>query len=819
MDSIRVSELARELGMTSKEVIEKFGEIGIIVKSHSNTVSATQIRKLKEHLGIGQKNSSAKPKAFVVKKAKAPVEEVASEKKEEKVQPVVKVEKVESKKEDKKPEKTIVRVERTKIEYPKNQSRIEIVRKAPPKPVVKKDEEKKPATEKKPFNKHNQEKKLVERRIIPQEIYEGKGGPSKKKVDNKKKDKDFNSKKEDQEMISLEKAAAQKHKKKSHKEEAVAEVKQIVVNSAMTISELADKIHKTPAEIVKFLMFQGIMATVNQLIDVDTIKKVCAEYNLEVLEEDLDAYIEEELEKEQKQKALSEVDKKLLKKRAPVVSIMGHVDHGKTTLLDSIRASKHKIVATEVGGITQSIGAYTVYLDNKHEKKIVFVDTPGHEAFTEMRARGAKATDIAILVVAADDGIMPQTIEAINHARAAEVPIIVAVNKCDKPGANPDKVLQQLTEHGLVPEAWGGDTITVNVSALQGTGIDELLEYILLVAEIQDLKANPKAEASGVVIEANLDKGKGPVATLLVQNGTLRTGNCIVVGTACGRVRALLSDSGERIQKAEPSTPVEILGLTEVPNAGDFFEVVKNEKEMKAIVEKRKEKERSKRLDAMLPAHMRRESGAEDGATQLNLIIKANTHGSAEAVAQAIAHFESKEIDTKIIHVGVGDISEADVMLASASNALILGFTVKEDANALAAAEREGVTIKKYDIIYQILEDIEKTMVSLLSPEIKEVVTGQVEIRQIFTIGKTQRIAGCYVTEGKINRNDTATIYRDGKEIFKGPVDQLKRFKDDVKEVAQGFECGLSFVKFNDIQEGDIVKFTTKEEIERSELE
>ena len=832
MNSLRVSELAKELGMTSKEVIEKFAEVDIIVKSHSNTVTPTQIRKLKEHLGVVPQKNSAKPKAFVVKKAKViqteekPAEEAPkSAPKIEKVQRVQTVEKIErvekqekkvlaEKTEVKKAEKPAVRIERTKVEYPK--SRIEIVRKAPQKPAASTEE--KP---KKPAHKPAQEKKLVERRIIPQEIYEGKGGPSSKRKDNnKKKDKDFNSKKEDQEMISLEKAAAQKHKKKSHKEEAVEEVKQIVVNSAMTISELADKIHKTPAEIVKFLMFQGIMATVNQLIDVDTIKKVCAEYNLEVLEEDIDAYIEEELEKEQKQKALSEVDKKLLKRRAPVVSIMGHVDHGKTTLLDSIRASKHKIVATEVGGITQSIGAYTVYLDNKHEKKIVFVDTPGHEAFTEMRARGAKATDIAILVVAADDGIMPQTIEAINHAKAAEVPIIVAVNKIDKPGADPDRILQQLTEHGLVPEAWGGETITVNVSALQGTGIDELLEYILLVAEIQDLKANPKAEATGVVIEANLDKGKGPVATLLVQNGTLRTGNCIVVGTACGRVRALLSDSGERITKAEPSTPVEVLGLTEVPNAGDYFEVVKNEKEMKSIVEKRKEKERNKRLDAMLPAHMRREAGdAEGDIPQLNLIIKANTHGAAEAVSQAIAQFESKEIVTKIIHVGVGDISEADVMLASASNALILGFTVKEDANALAAAEREGVTIKKYEIIYQILEDIEKTMISLLSPEVKEVETGKVEIRQIFTIGKIQKIAGCYVTEGRVNRNDTATIYRNGKEIFKGAVDQLKRFKDDVKEVAQGYECGLSFVKFNDIEVGDIVKFTTKQEIERSELD
>jgi len=835
MNNLRVSDLAKELNITSKELIEKFAEISISVKSHSNIITPEQIRKIKEHLGVAPKKNSAK-KAFIVKKVKTSNEpEVVktTPKESVKIERVQRIEKVTSKvevvqksvQEEEKPvvkkaEKPAVRIERTKIEYPKNQSRIEIVRKAPPKSIdgEKREFKKDDKGERKPFNKQSGDKKLVERRIIPQEIYEGKG-QSKKKADYRKDKKDFRDKKEDQEMISLEKAAAQKHKKRT---QAVAEkeaVTSIVVNQPMTIQELADKIQKTPAEIVRFLMFQGVMATVNQLIDVETIKKVCAEYELEVLEEDIEAFMEEELEKEEKKKALTDVDKKLLKKRAPVVSIMGHVDHGKTTLLDSIRASKHKIVSTEVGGITQSIGAYTVYLDSAETKKIVFVDTPGHEAFTEMRARGAKATDIAILVVAADDGIMPQTIEAINHAKAAEVPIIVAVNKCDKPSADPDRILQQLTEHGLVPEAWGGQTITVKVSALMGDGIDELLEYILLVAEVQDLKANPKAEASGVVIEANLDKGKGPVATLLVQNGTLRTGNCIVVGTACGRVRALLSDSGERIQKAEPSTPVEILGLTEVPNAGDYFEVVQNEKEMKAIIDKRKERERNKRLDAMLPAHMRRESGAvDDGVTQLNLIIKANTHGSAEAVSQAIAQFESDEIITKIIHVGVGDISEADVMLASASNAMILGFTVKEDANALAAAEREGVSIKKYDIIYQILEDIEKTMVSLLSPEVKEIETGAVEIRQIFTIGKTIKIAGCYVTEGKINRNNTAVIYRGGKEIFKGSIDQLKRFKDDVKEVAQGFECGISFVKFNDIQEGDIVKFITTKEIDRTEL-
>ena len=843
-ETIRINELAKELGLTSKEVLDKFAKISVTGKTHSSTVTMEQVKKLKDFIASGGVKEHKKPKAFVVKKAKPAekpvVNEVEIKKEEPKTEPAKKA--------------SVPKVEIVKPKQP--QSRLEIVRRAPRKPVgentASTDRPERPSRNgerkfpprgertsrgerpekgernfpprskdgaaKKPFEKPSGERKPIQRTIISQDIYENKGN-GRRRTDGKKKGKDFNNKKEEQERISLEKAAAQKHKKRSHKEEEAKQVTQVVVNRAMTISELSEKIQHTPAEIIKFLMLNGIMATVNQLIDVDVIKKICAEYELEVLDEDLDAYMEEELEKEEKEKKLTEVDKKLLKKRAPVVSIMGHVDHGKTTLLDSIRASKHKIVASEVGGITQSIGAYTVYLDNNKDKKIVFVDTPGHEAFTEMRARGAKATDIAILVVAADDGIMPQTIEAINHAKAADVPIIVAVNKIDKPGANPDRVLQQLTEHGLVPEEWGGDTITVKVSALQGTGIDELLEYILLVADVQDLKANPKAEASGVVIEANLDKGKGAVATLLVQNGTLRVGNCIVVGTACGRVRALLSDSGERIQKAEPSTPVEILGLSEVPQAGDYFEVVKNEKEMKTIVQERKEKERDKRLDAMLPAHVRREAVAgEEDIPQLNLIIKANTNGSAEAVSQAIAQLESNEIKTKIIHVGVGDISEADVMLASASNALILGFTVKEDANALAAAEKEGVTIKKYDIIYQILEDIEKTMLSLLEPEVKEVELGKAEVRQVFTIGKTTRIAGCYVTEGKIVRSKDAVLYRDGKEIFRGAIDQLKRFKDDVKEVAQGFECGISFAKWNDIEEGDIIEVSTKEEVERQSL-
>ena len=832
-DTVRVYDLAKELKLTNKEVIEKLDtKLGIKVKSHSSVISESQAKKFKELLAEPQVEHTKKPKAFIVKKAKPKVEEPEKEVvKEEPPKPVerVKLGKIE------RPEKIkLGKIEPAPVHKPSVKKSSDAVTankeaKAPKDGFVKKEGrtafgnrneqvQKADSAEKAQESKKEspaKEKKPIQRHIIPQDIYDSKN--SSKKKGSKKKEKQYKSKEEEQERISLEKANAQKHKKRTHVEEAAAEVKSVVINQPLTVGELSEKINKASAEIVKFLMMQGILATVNQVIDVQTAKKVCESFEIEVLEEDLEAYMEEELQKEEEAKELASIDPKLLKRRAPVISIMGHVDHGKTTLLDSIRASKHKIVSTEVGGITQSIGAYTVFLNNK---KIVFIDTPGHEAFTEMRARGAKATDIAILVVAADDGIMPQTIEAINHAKAAEVPIIVAVNKCDKPDANPDKILQQLTEHGLVPEEWGGDTVCVKVSALQGTGIDELLEYILLLAEVQDLKANPDAPASGVVIEANLDKGKGPVATLLVQNGTLKTGNCVVVGNVCGKVRALLSDSGERVKKAAPSTPVEILGLTEVPQAGDKFEVVENEKTMRAIVAERKEKERNSRLEAMLPSHIRNEVVGEgdDGFQHLNLIIKANTNGSAEALSQAIGQFKSNEIIIKLIHVGVGDISEADVMLASASNAIILGFSVKEDNNAEIAASRENVTIKKYDIIYQILEDLEQTMLSLLQPEIKEVELGKAEVRQVFTVGKTSRIAGCYVTEGKILRGKTASVIRNGEEIFKGTIDQLKRFKDDVKEVATGFECGISFSKFNDIQEGDIIQVSTTEEVERQAL-
>lgn len=883
MDNIRVYDAAKELGLTNKEMIEQLEtKIGVKVKSHSSTLTLSQFERFKEVIKKPKDAAPKKPKAFIVKKVKSSTDSTKTQVTVEEIKPDEKktivhhkkaeattkdkkeeVAKEETKQVEKKPEEnknTMIAPSGTSIrsllEYnnqnsqkrraeiqaennrkKREQERAEIEKK---KTLARQNQQQRPQGERKPFNKGDRpfrqdrrqdnnnngerpqrpanagdKREPVKRHFISQDIYENKPGYAKRK-DVNKKEKDYKSKEEQQELISLEKAMAQKHRKKEHVEEVQKEVKSVVINSVMTVGELAEKINKSSAEVVKFLMMNGILATVNQVIDIDTQKKVCANFDIEVQEEDLDAYIEEELQKEEKLKELNDVDESLLKPRAPVVSILGHVDHGKTTLLDSIRETGHKITSTEVGGITQSIGAYTVHHNGK---KIVFVDTPGHEAFTAMRARGAQATDIAILVVAADDGIMPQTIEAINHARAAEVPIVVAVNKCDKPEANPDRILQQLTEYGLVPEEWGGDTACIKVSALQKTGIEDLLEYILLLAEVNGYKANPSAKATGVIIEANLDKGKGPVATLLVQNGTLHTGDCFVVGNVCGKVRALIADNGERIKKAGPSTPVEILGLSEVPQSGDKFEAVDNEKIMHQIIAERKEKERTSRLEATMPAHVRNDAiGEDDNIQHLNLIIKANTHGAAEAVAQSINQMESKEIVTKIIHVGVGDISEADVMLASAGNAMILGFTVKEDANALAAAEKYNVTIKKFDIIYQILEDLEKTMLHLLQPEEKIVEIGKAEVRQIFTVGKTTKIAGCYVTEGKVARNKMAIVMRNGQEIFKGSIDQLKRFKDDVKEVNQGFECGISFAKFNNLEVGDIIKVTTIELVERQEL-
>ncbi|MEK4747079.1 translation initiation factor IF-2 [Niallia sp. FSL W8-0177] len=579
----------------------------------------------------------------------------------------------------------------------------------------------------------------------------------------------------------------------------------ITFSESLTVAELAKKLHREPSEIIKKLFLLGVMATINQELDKDAIELICTDYGVEVEEEiqidttDLEVYFADEEGVE-------------LVERPSVVTIMGHVDHGKTTLLDSIRNTK--VTAGEAGGITQHIGAYQI---EENGKKITFLDTPGHAAFTTMRARGAKITDITILVVAADDGVMPQTIEAINHAKAAEVPIIVAVNKMDKPTANPDRVMQELTEHGLVPEAWGGDTIFVPLSALTGEGIDSLLEMILLVGEVEEYKANPDRNAVGTVIEAQLDKGKGSVATLLVQNGTLHIGDPIVVGNTFGRVRAMVNDLGRRVKTAGPSTPVEITGLNDVPQAGDRFVVFKDEKTARQIGEARStqaiQAQRSEKTRISLDnlfEHMK-----QGEMKDINIVLKADVQGSAEALAAALYKIEVEGVNVKIIHTGVGAINESDITLAAASNAIVIGFNVRPYVNAKRAADAEEVDVRLHRIIYKVIEEIEAAMKGMLDPEFQEKIIGQAEIRQTFKVSKIGTIAGSYVTDGKITRDSGIRLIRDGVVIFEGEIDALKRFKDDAKEVAQGYECGITIKNFNDVKEGDIIEAYVMEEIER----
>ncbi|MGO5011620.1 translation initiation factor IF-2 [Niallia sp. Sow4_A1] len=579
----------------------------------------------------------------------------------------------------------------------------------------------------------------------------------------------------------------------------------ITFSESLTVAELAKKLHREPSEIIKKLFLLGVMATINQELDKDAIELICTDYGVEVEEEikidttDLEVYFADDENAE-------------LIERPSVVTIMGHVDHGKTTLLDSIRNTK--VTAGEAGGITQHIGAYQI---EENGKKITFLDTPGHAAFTTMRARGAKITDITILVVAADDGVMPQTIEAINHAKAAEVPIIVAVNKMDKPTANPDRVMQELTEHGLVPEAWGGETIFVPLSALTGEGIDSLLEMILLVSEVEEYKANSNRNAVGTVIEAELDKGKGSVATLLVQNGTLRVGDPIVVGNTFGRVRAMVNDLGRRVKSAGPSTPVEITGLNEVPQAGDRFVVFNDEKTARQVGEARStqaiQAQRSEKTRISLDnlfEHMK-----QGEMKDINIVLKADVQGSAEALAAALYKIEVEGVNVKIIHTGVGAINESDITLAAASNAIVIGFNVRPDVNAKRAADAEEVDVRLHRIIYKVIEEIEAAMKGMLDPEFQEKIIGQAEIRQTFKVSKIGTIAGSYVTDGKITRDSGIRLIRDGVVIFEGEIDALKRFKDDAKEVAQGYECGITIKNFNDVKEGDIIEAYVMEEIER----
>ncbi|TDM21894.1 translation initiation factor IF-2 [Macrococcoides canis] len=654
----------------------------------------------------------------------------------------------------------------------------------PKKEEPKKEEQKKQNEQKKPQN-NNQKRNPNHRPGSHNKP--GTGGPSK----NKKGKAKGKQKPEPKQEVPVVKETPSK----------------ITYEEGITVGELAEKLGKDASEIVKNLFMVGIMANINQSLNQEAIELICDEYGVEAELEvvvdatDLETYFED-----------VDANEEDIMERPPVVTIMGHVDHGKTTLLDSIRNTR--VTAGEAGGITQHIGAYQI---EYNDKPITFLDTPGHAAFTTMRARGAQVTDITILVVAADDGVMPQTVEAINHAKAAEVPIIVAVNKIDKPTANPDRVMQELGEHGLYPEDWGGDTIFVQISAIKGDGIDDLLEMIQLVTEVEELKANPKRTAIGTVIEAELDKSRGPAASLLVQDGTLEIGDSIVVGNTFGRVRAMVNDLGKRIKTAGPSLPVEITGLQDVPLAGDRFVVFKDEKKARRIGEARQQqnilaqRQESQKVSLDNLFEQMKQGEMKD----LNVIIKGDVQGSVEALAASLMKIDVEGVNVRIIHTAVGAINESDVTLASASNGIIIGFNVRPDVNAKRAAEAEGVDMRLHRIIYKVIEEIESAMKGMLDPEFEEKVIGQAEVRQTINISKVGTVAGSYVTEGKITRDSQVRIIRDGVVVYEGQVDALKRFKDDVREVAQGYECGITIENFNDVKEGDIFEAFVMEEIKR----
>ena len=635
------------------------------------------------------------------------------------------------------------------------------------------------------------------------------------KGNNKNNKTENNQPKNDNKKAKKKKSKKEKNKKSHKQQPAIIEAPTeetisedtILVKDGMTVGELSEVLSVSSTELIKKLFMElKIMANINQSLTLEQIELIALDYGKEIQEEveinkeDLDLYFEVE-----------DQDKDL-KERAPIVTIMGHVDHGKTTLLDTIRNTR--VTAGEAGGITQHIGAYQV---RAKDKKITFLDTPGHAAFTTMRARGAKITDVTILVVAADDGVMPQTIEAINHAKAAEVPIIVAVNKMDKPQANPDRVMNELVEYGLISEEWGGDTIFVPISALKGEGIDELLENILLVTEMQELKANPNRLALGTVIEAKLDKGRGAVATLLVQNGTLNVGDPLVVGNTFGRVRAMINDRNKNINVAKPSTPVEITGLQDVPNAGDRFVVFGDEKTARQIGEKRQQQyiETTRQASSAVSLDTLFEQMKQGEMKDLNIIIKADVQGSVEALAMSLAKIDVEGVNVRIIHTGVGAINESDITLAVASNAVVIGFNVRPDGNAKQMAQTEQVDIRLHSIIYKVIEEIEAAMTGLLDPEFVEKVIGLAEVRQVYKVSKIGTIAGAYVTEGKVSRDGKVRVIRDSVVIYEGEIDTLRRFKDDVKEVQSGYECGMTVENFNDIKEGDVFEVYIMEEVKK----
>lgn len=617
----------------------------------------------------------------------------------------------------------------------------------------------------------------------------------------KKRSKDVEKKVDD----DINKLNKKRKDKGNAKIKGQPKVKEMEIGESIVIKDLAAKIGVPAAEIIKKLIGLGVMATINQAIDYDSAALICAEYDITAKpEQDLDeaVFTDDVVD-----------DPADLQPRPPVVTIMGHVDHGKTTLLDGIR--KSKVTQTEAGGITQHIGAYQVEYKGQ---KITFLDTPGHAAFTAMRSRGAQVTDIAVLVVAADDGVMPQTVEAVNHAKVAGVPIIVAINKMDHPDANPDRIKQELSEHGLITEEWGGDTIFVEMSALKLEGIDELLEMILLVAEMEEYKANPNRPARGTVIEAQLDKGRGPVATVLITNGTLRIGDNFVVGNVSGKVRALTNEHGQNLKEAYPSQPVEIIGISDVPEAGDPFVVVETEQVARQVAELRQQKQREQQMRVTSRANLDDLFAqiAQGEVHELNLVIKADVHGSVEALRSSLEELSTDEVRVNVIHQGVGGVSETDVALAAASDAVIIAFNVRPESNARRAAEREKVEIRYYRVIYTAIEEVKAAMSGLLEPDYEEEVIGSAEVRQTFRVPGGTIVAGCYVTEGKIQRNAQIRVIRDNIIVHEGKISSLKRFKDDVREVAQGYECGIGVEKFNDIKDGDVLEAFIIKEIARS---
>jgi len=614
------------------------------------------------------------------------------------------------------------------------------------------------------------------------------------------KDEREEVKEETKEDDLRDKASEERKEEKEIKEDK----KELMVKGSKTVKDLAEELGMSPNTLIAKLLGFGIMVNINQEVEPDIIKKLGEKLGYKVSVEIPEKPPEEGLLGEEEDRPED------LKPRPPVVTVLGHVDHGKTSLLDAIRETD--VIAQEAGGITQHIGASQVVLNNDI---LIFLDTPGHEAFTSMRARGAQVTDMVVLVVAADDGVMPQTVEAINHVKAAGVPIIVALNKIDKPDANPDRVKQQLTEYGLVPEEWGGDTICVPVSAKNKEGIDNLLEMILLVAEMAELKANPSAPARGTVVEAKLEKGRGPVATLLIQKGTLKVGDHLVCGSIYGKVRALINDKGQKLKKATPSTPVEVLGFSDIPEAGDIFQVIKDDKKARQIAEKRAQSKREAELQKTkrvslddLYRHIK-----EGEIKELNLIIKGDVQGSVGALKDSLSKIDSDDVRLQVIHSGVGAVTESDVMLASASNAIIIGFNVRPEPKARKMAETENVEIKTYRVIYEVIEDIKGAMTGLLEPEYEEVILGRAEVRETFKVSRLGTIAGCYVLDGKLTRDSGVRVIRDNVVIHEGKINSLKRFKEDVKEVGEGFECGLMVEKFNDIKEGDVLESFVMQEV------